>query len=368
LGSDAVEIPDGAIRVSVGERSYVAFIGERLLEQIGEQCRRADLVGPCAIISDENVASLFADRVKESLAFASFKPTLITVPAGEKSKSLEQAGAICDRMIGAGLDRTSFVVALGGGMIGDLAGFVAAIFHRGIPWINVPTTLLAQVDSCIGGKTGVNTPAGKNLIGAVNQPALVIADIETLKTLPAREFNQGFAEIIKHAIIRDAALFKKVAQASSWKLALPDLVSLVRRNIEIKAEFVAADERDTHGKRALLNFGHTVGHAIEYAAGYRDLLHGEAVSLGIVAACDISVRKAGLSETQRAEIVSMLQAFDLPTRLPANFSREKIMEALPRDKKFQGGRVRFVVTPAIGSARVATDVTMDDIREAVAKL
>ena len=170
--------------------------------------------GTCAIISDSNVAPLFADRVKKSLASAGFHPTLITIPAGEKSKTLEQAGAICDQMIAAGLDRQSFVVGLGGGMIGDISGFVAAIYHRGIPHVQIPTTLLAMVDSSIGGKTGVDTRAGKNLIGAFHQPSLVIDDLDVLKTLPRRQFNQGFAEIIKHAIIADPKMFRIL---KSWK-------------------------------------------------------------------------------------------------------------------------------------------------------
>ena len=363
MGSDKVKISDNAIRVLVGERGYVAVIGEQLLPQIGEHCRLLGLVGRCALISDENVAPIFFERIAQGLTSAGFEPTLITVTAGEKSKSLERVGAICDQLVAGGFDRSSFLVALGGGVIGDLVGFVAAIFHRGIPWVNIPTTLLSQVDSCIGGKTGVNTPAGKNLLGVVHHPALVIADIDTLATLPTQEFNQGFAEIIKHAIIGDAALFETLENFER-----ENLEALVRRNIEIKAEFVAADERDTTGERALLNFGHTVGHAIEYAAGYRDLLHGEAVSLGIVAACAISMKKAGLSKEQRDAIVDLLRKFDLPTKLPANFSREEIMKALPRDKKFLGGRVRFVVTPSIGSARLATDVTMEDIKEALTEL
>ena len=256
----------------------------------------------------------------------------------------------------AGLDRSSFLIALGGGVVGDLAGFVAAIYHRGIPYVQMPTTLLAQVDSSIGGKTAVNTAAGKNMIGAWHHPALVIADVDTLATLPPREWKQGFAEIIKHAIIRDAEMFEMLQHFDR-----KDLAALVRRNVEIKAAIVAADERETKGERALLNFGHTVGHAIERAGDYRDFLHGEAVSLGIVAACEISVRKAGLSETERERILATLRTFDLPTRLPADFPREKILEAIRFDKKFAAQEVRFVVTPAIGSARLATDVTMEDI-------
>ncbi len=193
---------------------------------------------------------------------------------------------------------------------------------------------------------------------------LVIADVDLLRTLPEREFNQGFAEIIKHGIIRDAALLDTLESFDRKR----DLESLVRRNVEIKAEFVAADERDENGKRALLNFGHTVGHAIERAGDYRELLHGEAISLGIVAACDISVRKMGLPETDRARIVDALKRFGLPTRLPPNISREKILEALPFDKKFERGQVRFVLTPKIGSARLTNDVKMEDIREAIFRL
>jgi 3-dehydroquinate synthase len=227
-----------------------------------------------------------------------------------------------------------------------------------------------MVDSSIGGKTGVNTRDGKNLIGAIHHPVLVIDDVDLLKTLPRREFNQGFAEIIKHAVTSDAEMFEEVAQAS-WP-AVPGrmhaLTSLIRRNIEIKAALVAKDERDRSGERALLNFGHTVGHAIERAGGYKTFLHGEAVSLGMVAACDISMKKADLPQEQCGAIVDLLRAFDLPTQLPSNFPREKIFEALPLDKKFESGKVRFVVTPRIGSAYLSSDVTMEDLHQAILQL
>src|SRR5439155_3368814 len=256
-----------------------------LLKQLGARVRQHLHRKTCAIISDKRVAPLFAKHVKESLASAGFRPTLITIPAGEKSKMLQQASAICDQMIAAGLDRQSFVIGLGGGMIGDISGFVAAIYHRGIPHIQFPTTLLAMVDSSIGGKTAVDTRAGKNLIGAFHQPSLVIDDLDVLKTLPRREFNQGFAEIIKHTVIADAKMLRML---ESWKAGdLPALQRLIGRNIEIKSQIVAKDERDRTGERALLNFGHTVGHAIERAGNYSKFLHGEAVSLGIVAACTI---------------------------------------------------------------------------------
>jgi len=354
--------------ISVRTGTGRILIGKQLLPQTGKRCRALGLFGRCAVISDTNVAALSSDRVKQSLAAADFQSTLITIPAGEKSKTLEQAGAICDQMIASGLDRQSFIVGLGGGVVGDISGFVAAIYHRGIPHVQVPTTLLAMVDSSIGGKTGVNTAAGKNLIGAVHPPSLVIDDVDLLKTLRQREFNQGFAEIIKHAIIADREMFETVVQhpklraneSASSKLAL-----LIKRNIRIKSAIVACDERDRTGERAILNFGHTVGHAIERAGDYRKFLHGEAVSLGIVAACAVSIKKAGLPPNQRDAIIVLLRQFYLPTHLPPNFPREKIFAALPHDKKFGGGKIRFVVTPHIGSAHITNDITFNDIREAV---
>jgi 3-dehydroquinate synthase len=360
-----------AVASRTGDHEYEAIIGAGLLDTAGTAIAQ-QLGGPrCAIITDANVAPLFAGRVRESLSAAGFQPALITIPPGERSKTLEQVGWICDQMVADGLDRQSFVVGLGGGVVGDVSGFVAAIYHRGIPHVQIPTTLLAMVDSSIGGKTGVNTSAGKNLLGAVHHPALVLDDVDVLATLPARELNQGFAEIIKHAIIADAEMFGEVAQASGLRtkeLASETLAPLIRRNVEIKAAIVAADEMDRTGERALLNFGHTVGHAIESAGQYSEFLHGEAISLGIVAACAISRKKAGLPQDQQQAISDLLNSFDLPTRLPADFPREKIFEALPRDKKFESGQIRFVVTPGIGSAVLSSDVTMDDIREAVAQL
>ena len=351
-----------SVRADVGR----VLVGTNLLPQTGKRCQARGFFGQCAIVTDTNVAPLFADQIKESLASAYFEPTLITIPAGEKSKTLEQAGAICDEMIAAGLDRKSLVIGLGGGVIGDISGFMAAIYHRGIPHVQIPTTLLAMVDSSIGGKTGVNTPHGKNLIGAFHQPSLVIDDIDALKTLPQREFNQAFAEIIKHAVIADAKMFSTLRP---WKAGeAPALQRLIKRNIQIKLEIVARDERDRTGERALLNFGHTVGHAIERAGGYRKFLHGEALSLGIVAACAISTKKVGLPADQRDAIVDRLEKFKLPTKLPKNFSRQKIVQAIKFDKKFEDGKVRFVVTPRIGTAHVTGDVTFDDIREVIAQL
>jgi len=359
-------VPVAAVKIHGVRHRYLALVGLDLVRKVGEHACKFLPGKTCAIVTDTNVGPLFARRVERSLTSASLKPIVITIPAGEKSKTLKQAGAICEQMIAAGLDRQSFVIGLGGGVVGDISGFVAAIYHRGIPHIQIPTTLLAMVDSSIGGKTGVNTADGKNLIGAVHQPALVIDDVDVLKTLPPREFNQGFAEVIKHAIIADAKMFMEL---QSWEtgspLALPQLVC---RNIKIKSKIVAKDECDRTGERALLNFGHTVGHAIERAGNYRKFLHGEALSLGIIAACAVSIKRAGLAPGQRDAVVDLLQRFELPTSLPKNFPREKIFNALKFDKKFEGGKIRFVVTPRIGAAYLTTDVTLGDIREAADEL
>jgi 3-dehydroquinate synthase len=348
--------------VSLVKHGYEILVGRNLLKKVAANARRGLRASSCAIITDANVAVLFANRVRKSFLSAGVEATLITIPAGEQSKTLQQAGRICDQMIAAGLDRQSFVVGLGGGMIGDMSGFVAAIYHRGIPHIQIPTTLLAMVDSSIGGKTGVDTRAGKNLIGVFHQPSLVIDDVDFLKTLPRRQFVQGFAEVIKHAIIADPRMFRMLRL---WKAgAAPALQGLIKRNIQIKSRIVAKDERDRTGQRALLNFGHTVGHAIERAGNYRKFLHGEAVSLGIVAACAISVKRAGLRPDQQAAIVDLLERFELPTQLPSKFPRKRILDAVKFDKKFEGGKVRFVVTSRIGVAYVADNVTLADIREA----
>ena len=352
--------------MSFVKHGYEILVGRNLLKEVAADTRQRLRASRCAIITDANVAVLFANRVRKSFLLAGVESTLITIPAGEQSKTLQQAGRICDQMIAAGLDRQSFVVGLGGGMIGDISGFVAAIYHRGIPYVQIPTTLLAMVDSSIGGKTGVDTRAGKNLVGVFHQPSLVIDDVDFLKTLPRRQFIQGFAEVIKHAIIADPKMFRML---QSWKAAaVPALQRLIKRNIQIKSRIVAKDERDRTGQRALLNFGHTVGHAIERAGNYRKFLHGEAVSIGMVAACTISMKKAGLAADQRDAIVDLLERFGLPTRLPPNFPRKKIFDAIRFDKKFEGGKVRFVVTPRIGTARITNDVTLNDIREAVKQL
>jgi 3-dehydroquinate synthase len=352
-----------SVEVQTGQHPYEVLIGSRLLEDIGPIVTRQFLGQRCAIVADEHVGPLFGPVVLESLRRSGFDADLLTIPAGEESKSIAQAAALCERLSAAGLDRTSFLVSLGGGVVGDLVGFVAAIYLRGIPYVSIPTTLLAQVDSCVGGKTGVNLAAGKNLIGSFHHPALVIADTQTLRSLPERIWHEGFAEAIKHGIIRDAEFFDSLAAVER-----DHLEAFVERNIAIKAAIVAADEREHNDVRSLLNFGHTIGHAIEYAAGYGNMLHGEAISLGLMAATQVSVRRAGLSLGEAARIRAALQAHHLPVALPADFPRAKILAALQRDKKFENGRVRFVVAHAIGCASVADNVTMEDLREGVESL
>ncbi|MEZ5303687.1 MAG: 3-dehydroquinate synthase [Verrucomicrobiales bacterium] len=354
-------------RISLGDRSYDAAFGRGLLDRCGGLiAERAGSLGKrCAVVADSNVAPLYADRVCASLRGAGFDPVPFVFPAGEASKSMAQAESVGREMIRAGLDRRSFLVALGGGVTGDLAGFVAAIFYRGIPFVQIPTSVVAQVDSSVGGKTGVNAPEGKNLIGAFHQPRLVLADADTLETLPPREFNEGFAEIIKHAAIRDPEMFSLIDAARADRSRLPELIG---RNIRIKADIVEADETETAGLRALLNFGHTIGHAIESAGGYGRFLHGEAISLGLVAAARISQRYFGLGEAGRDAILQRLADFDLPGLLDDDLGDEAILAKMARDKKFLEGAIRFVVVPELGKAEVTAGVTREMIAEAVREL
>jgi 3-dehydroquinate synthase len=364
VNSDIIEISGNGFR-------YSALVGHGLMANAGEVTGKVVSGNRCAIIADEISARLFGDRVSKSFTAENFSPRLIRIPSGEKSKSLAQVEKICDEMIAAGLDRSSFVVGLGGGVIGDISGFVAAIFERGISHIQIPTTLLAMVDSSIGGKTGVNLNAGKNLIGTIHHPALIMADVEALESLPAKELRQGYAEIIKHAIIRDAEMFRALSSRAKPPVRLrprdDGFVALIRRNIAIKARIVMADAREISGERALLNFGHTVGHAIERATEFK-IPHGDCISVGMVAACAISIKRAGLSSQERDDVVSLLKGFELPTQPPAEVDRKKIAAAVAHDKKFVGGRIRFVVTPKIGEAHVSNNVTMEDIREAISAL
>ncbi|HEV8422117.1 MAG TPA: 3-dehydroquinate synthase [Chthoniobacterales bacterium] len=352
-----------SVQVRAGQQRYEVLIGRGLLGEAGTLIKPILSGARCAVIADANVASLFGEKLSQSLSDAGFAVETIVVDGGESAKSMAKAAELCQRLTELRLDRRSFLLSLGGGVVGDLAGFVAAIYLRGIRYVSLPTTLLAQIDSCVGGKTGVNLSVGKNLIGAFHHPSLVLADTDALQTLPERIWKEGFAEAIKHGIIRDAELFYSLGAVDRR-----DPAAFIARNIALKAGIVEADERERNDTRSLLNFGHTIGHAIEYAAGYGNILHGEAISLGILAAAHISIWRAGLSLGEVEKIRATLESQQLPTKLPRDFPRQKIFEALPRDKKFEDGRIRFVVAHAIGRASMCNEVTMPDLEAAIAAL
>lgn len=352
------------VHVDLAERSYDVVVEAGVISSAGERIAAHGLAGRhAAVISDATVAALHGETLLTALRSAGFKVSRHTVPAGEAAKSMPHVESLCREMIGAGHDRKSLVIALGGGVVGDLAGFVAAIFYRGLPLVQIPTTIVSQVDSSVGGKTGVNVTEGKNLLGAFHQPRLVLVDPETLRTLPDREFREGFAEAIKHAAIRDAAMLDDLAALDIHSREVP--ADLIARNIAIKARIVEADEHETLGIRALLNFGHTIGHGIEAAVPYGELLHGEAIALGMRAALFLSERRAALDPSISAKITGLLAHYGLPLVLPETIATATILERLATDKKFSAGAVRFVVLDAPGMARVTGDVTVEDMREAV---
>ena len=350
-----------SIRVEGGDfRAYDVLVGDGPLATLGA---RAKALNPTrvTVVTDSHVAQLHADAALESLRQAGIQADLITVPAGEASKSFAQLDRVLDQMIAQGLDRRSLVVALGGGVIGDLAGLAAALFMRGIDFIQVPTTLLAQVDSSVGGKTAIDTPRGKNLIGAFHQPRLVLADIEVLKTLPERQIRSGWAEILKHGLICDPAYFDWLAGegAVGARGDAAALTQAVVRSVQIKARIVGEDEKEA-GRRALLNLGHTFGHALEVEAGFDDILtHGEAVAVGCAMAMRYSAQ-AGLCPTQDAERAEQgIRAAGLPTRLSDvghTFDAEALLARMLGDKKADGGQLTLVLAHGIGQAFVARDV------------
>lgn len=340
------------VRVSLGQRSYNIQIGTGLLARVGNLCRRLELGRRCAIISDANVAPRYAHATQKALDRAGFATELITIPAGETAKSLGTVAACYNQLAGHRLERSSFIVALGGGVVGDLAGFVAATYLRGIPFVQIPTTLLAQVDSSVGGKVGLNLKAGKNLVGAFHQPRLVLCDLCTLASLPPREYLAGLAEVIKYGIIYDAALFRVLERDLPRLLRREPacLAGVIARCCEIKAAVVQQDETES-GLRAILNFGHTIGHALEAISRYGQYLHGEAIAIGQVAAAQISVCLRGLPVSEALRIELLFQRAGLPTRVKLTAARQrKLFAAMKLDKKVSRGEVRFVLTPRIGVA------------------
>ena len=341
------------------------MIGGGLLVRLGAECRKLSLGRRCAIISDTNVSPLFGNAAQHSLERAGFEVVLITVPAGETAKSMKWVESGYNHLARHRLERQSFIVALGGGVVGDLAGFIAATYLRGIPFVQVPTTLLAQVDSSVGGKVGVNLKAGKNLVGAFHQPRLVLCDLDALKKLPLREYRAGLAEVIKYGIIYDAAFFQQLERELP-KLLKRDpktLASVVARCCEIKAEVVGQDETEG-GLRAILNFGHTIGHALENISGYGTYLHGEAISIGQVAAAQLSFRLLGLPSGEAERIQILFQRADLPVQV--KLSRSQIIRlcaAMKLDKKVSAGEVKFVLAREIGCVEFGHKVPLPLIVE-----
>ena len=338
------------VSVQLGNRSYAIKIAPGLIDQLGRECARLKLGARCAIITDTNVGRRFAKAAFNSLATTGFSPSLIVVPAGETAKSLKTVQTCYDLLAAHQLERKSFIVALGGGVVGDLAGFVAATYLRGIAFVQVPTTLLAQVDSSVGGKVGVNLKAGKNLVGAFYQPRLVLCDLDTMRTLPDREFRAGFAEVIKYGIIYDARLFAQLERDLPKLLRREPqtLAAVVARCCKIKADVVGQDETE-NGLRAILNFGHTIGHAIENISGYGKFLHGEAIAIGQVATAKLSSGRMGLSGDDAGRIRDLFKRAGLPTQIklkPAQ--RQKLFAAMRLDKKVSGGEIKFVLAKRIG--------------------
>ena len=353
VGAEArliMQQPMDEVLVDLGPRAYSVLVGAGLLDAVGARLAGLGLRGRCALVTSERVGALYRDRVEQSLRAAGFKPTVVELPDGEEHKNLAWLAVLYEKILDAGIERRSPVVGLGGGVVGDLAGFAGATLLRGLPVALVPTTLLAQVDAAIGGKTGVNHALGKNLIGAFHQPRLVVADVETLRTLPRRELVAGLAEVVKYGAIRDAGLFRLIEERAEALLAVDEatVVPVVAECVRHKAAVVAADEREERGDRAVLNFGHTLGHAIEVLTDYREYLHGEAVAMGMVAAARVS-RALGRCDAATVDrLAALLKRIGLPTEIPGGLSAEALSVAMLRDKKTADGRIRFVCLQGIG--------------------
>jgi 3-dehydroquinate synthase len=353
-----------SLRVALGERSYPIHIGAGILD-VTELYAAHLNGGRAAVVTNDIVARLYLDPVEAALERAGARVLRVTVPDGEPAKSWESVDRVCDALVAGGCGRDALVVALGGGVVGDLAGFVAAVYQRGVPFLQVPTTLLAQVDSSVGGKTAINHARGKNMIGAFHQPRAVIADVATLGSLPDRELRAGIAEVIKHGAALDAAFFAWLERDMEKLLARdPEaLVHAVRRSCELKADVVARDERES-GVRALLNFGHTFGHAIEAGAGYGKWLHGEAVAAGMVMAAELSQREGLIGAPDVRRLRDLIQRAGLPTSGPA-IAPDAMHALMAVDKKASKGTVRFVLLEAIGQARLSGEISRANVDSAV---
>ncbi|MEE4662131.1 MAG: 3-dehydroquinate synthase [Halieaceae bacterium] len=350
-------LPRQTLQVELGERSYPIYIGRGLLAD--PALLLPHISGrQVALVSNETVAPLYARRVLDALGDQHVdKLTHIVLPDGEQHKTLDTLNLIYDRLLEDGHNRSTTLIALGGGVVGDTVGFAAATYQRGVNFLQLPTTLLSQVDSSVGGKTAVNHALGKNMIGAFYQPAAVLIDLDTLTTLPARELSAGLAEIIKYGLIGDEPFYRWLQQNMAALRALEEapLAEAIERSCRNKAAVVAADERES-GQRALLNYGHTFGHAIETAQGYGSWLHGEAVAAGMAIAARLSVQHCGLPEQELAPLEQLLVQAGLPTQPPADMDAETFLKLMQRDKKVIDGRLRLILLDAIGAARVVDDV------------
>ena len=344
--------PTTRVTIDLEGRSYPIVIGAGLLDQ-PDTFASLPSGSAAVIVTNETVAPLFADRLARALQGKFASTHLVTLPDGEAYKDWATLNTIFDALLGAACDRSTTLFALGGGVVGDMTGFAAACYMRGVPYVQVPTTLLAQVDSSVGGKTAINHPMGKNMIGVFNQPLLVVADIETLDSLPARELAAGLAEVIKYGPIADHVFFEWLEANLPALLARdrPTLARAIRRSCEIKAWVVTQDERET-GLRAILNFGHTFGHAIEAGLGYGEWLHGEAVGCGMVMAADLSTRLGLIDAAYAGRIARLVERAGLPVRGPA-LGVERYVELMRIDKKAEAGQTRFVLIDGQGSARLS---------------
>ena len=355
------------VPVALGDRAYDIHIGAGLLDFAGDDIAAVLARPKTLIVTDENVARLHLDTLADSLALADIAFDTVVLPAGEATKSFDHLRQLCGRILDAGLERHDAVIAFGGGVIGDITGFAAAIVRRGMKFIQIPTTLLAQVDSSVGGKTGINTAQGKNLIGAFHQPALVLADTEVLDTLPERELKAGYAEVLKYALLGDAAFFHWLRQQGPALLAGDGNARrhAIATSCRMKAAIVTADERES-GRRALLNLGHTFGHALEAALGYDGtLLHGEAVAIGMAQAFRFSERLGLCPAGAADDVAAHLQAVGLPTGLKELHNRlpsaEELTAIMHQDKKAEGGKLVFVLARGIGEAFISHDVAEADV-------
>ena len=356
------------VTVALGERAYPISLGCDILHLLPEMLRKTGARGAIGIVTDTNVGPLYAGKIVSILEAEGRTAVIHTMPAGEPNKRMGTVEAICGTFLEAGLDRSSLILALGGGVVGDVAGYVAASFMRGIPFIQIPTTIVAQVDSSVGGKTGVNHPLGKNTIGAFHQPLGVLIDMALLQSLPDRELRAGLAEAIKHGIIADADLFAYM-KANAAAILNKDQEALavpVLRSCEIKAAVVAEDEKE-HGARANLNYGHTFGHAIEAVTNYETFLHGEAIALGMIAAGALSKELGLVDDDFIAEQRAIFTAYGLPVTWSA-LPTDAVLHAMKKDKKVQAGTLKFIVADRIGHVIHRTDVTEAQVRVALAAI